>query len=379
MAEPSSQDCYVALELSRAKWLVGALLPGRSKVTTTVVPGGDTAALLDALGRFAARAGRETGQAVAAVKVCFEAGYDGFWLARFLFARGIETHVLDPASFLVSRRGRRAKTDRIDVEAMAFTLRAFLLGDRSVCREVVIPSPEQEDAKRLSRERTQLAAEKTRHTNRIRGLLAPHGIREVKGLWGGEWAKALGELRTGDGRELGGYLRAEIAREFERLHLVLRHMRALDADREAALTAEASAFPQRHKVGVPIKLAGIGPITATALVAEVFHRRFQSRRRLASYLGLAPVPYASGGSERDQGIGKAGNQPARSLLVELAWGWLRHQPGSGLAAWYRRGFAERGERGRKVGIVALARKLAIALWRYVETGVVPEGAALSPR
>jgi transposase len=379
MAEPSSQDCYVALELSRAKWLVGALLPGRSKVTTTVVPGGDTAALLDALGRFAARAGRETGQAVAAVKVCFEAGYDGFWLARFLFARGIETHVLDPASFLVSRRGRRAKTDRIDVEAMAFTLRAFLLGDRSVCREVVIPSPEQEDAKRLSRERTQLAAEKTRHTNRIRGLLALHGIREVSGLWGGEWAEALGGLRTGDGRELGGYLRAEIAREFERLHLVLRHMRALDADRQAALTQEASAFPHRHKAGVLIKLAGVGPITATALVAEVFHRRFQSRRHLASYLGLAPTPYASGESERDQGISKAGNQPARSLLVELAWGWLRHQPGSGLAAWYRRTFAERGQRGRKVGIVALARKLAIALWRFVETGVVPEGAVLSAR
>lgn len=262
---------------------------------------------------------------------------------------------------------------------MVFTLKAYLLGDRSVCRAVVVPSPEQEDAKRLSRERTQLAAEKTRHANRIRGLLALHGIREVKGLWGGEWAKALGELRTGDGRELGGYLRAEIAREFERLHLVLRHMRALDADREAALTAETSAFPQRHKVGVLIKLAGIGPITATALVAEVFHRRFQSRRHLASYLGLAPMPYASGESERDQGISKAGNQPARSLLVELAWGWLRHQPGSGLAAWYRRGFAERGKRGRKVGIVALARKLAIALWRYVETGVVPEGAALSPR
>ena len=266
MAEPSSQDCYVALELSRAKWLVGALLPGRSKVTTTVVPGGDTAALLDALGRFAARAGRETGQTVS-VRVCFEAGYDGFWLARFLLARGIETHALDPASFLVSRRGRRAKTDRIDVEAMAFTFRAFLMGDRSVCRAVVIPSPEQEDAKRLSRERAQLAAEKTRHTNRIRGLLALHGIRESKGLWGGEWAKALAELRTGDGRELGGYLRAEIAREFERLHLVLRHMRALDADRQAALTREASAFPHRQKAVALIRLAGVGPITATALVA----------------------------------------------------------------------------------------------------------------
>jgi transposase len=378
MAAPSLQDCYVALELSRAKWLVGALLPGRSKVTTMLVAGGDTVGLLDALGRFAARAGRETGRAVP-VRVCFEAGYDGFWLARFLLARGIETHVLDPASFLVSRRGRRAKTDRIDVEAMAFTFRAFLMGDRSVCRAVVIPSPEQEDAKRLSRERTQLAAEKTRHANRIRGLLALHGIREIKGLWGGDWAEALGELRTGDGRQLGGYLRAEIAREFERLHLVLQHMRALDADRQAALAQEASAFPHRHKAASLTRLAGVGPITATALVAEVFHRSFQSRRHLASYLGLAPTPYASGDSERDQGISKAGNQPARSLLVELAWGWLRHQPGSGLAAWYRRTFAARGQRGRKVGIVALARKLAIALWRFVETGVVPEGAVLSTR
>ena len=327
----------------------------------------------------AATAGRRSRSRSASVGGTAADGYGGFWLARFLLARGIETHVLDPASFLVSRRGRRAKTDRIDVEAMAFTFRAFLLGDRGVCREVVIPSPEQEDAKRLSRERTQLAAEKTRHTNRIRGLLALHGIREVSGLWGGEWAEALGGLRTGDGRGLGGYLRAEIAREFERLHLVLRHMRALDADRQAALTQEASAFPHRHKAGVLIKLAGVGPITATALVAEVFHRRFQSRRHLASYLGLAPTPYASGESERDQGISKAGNQPARSLLVELAWGWLRHQPGSGLAAWYRRTFAERGQRGRKVGIVALARKLAIALWRYVENGVVPEGAVLSAR
>ncbi len=178
MAEPSFQDCYVALELSRAKWLVGALLPGRCKVATTVVPGGDTTALLDALGRFAARAGRETGQAVA-VRVCFEAGRDGFWLARFLFARGIETHVLDPASFLVSRRGRRAKTDRIDVEAMAFALRTFRLGDRGVCREVVIPSPEQEDAKRLSRERTQLAAEKTRHPELHPAVEAEFEQREV--------------------------------------------------------------------------------------------------------------------------------------------------------------------------------------------------------
>jgi transposase len=186
MVNPSTQDCcYVALELSRAKWLVGALLPGRSKVSTVLVPGGATDALLDVLDRFAARASHEAGRSVP-VKVCYEAGYDGFWLDRFLLARGVETHVLDPASFLVSRRGRRAKTDRLDVQAMVFTLKAYLLGGRSVCRAVVVPSPEQEDAKRLSRERTQFAAEKTRHTNRIRGLLALHSIREVKGLWGGE-------------------------------------------------------------------------------------------------------------------------------------------------------------------------------------------------
>jgi hypothetical protein len=158
MVDPPTQDCcYVALELSRAKWLVGALLPGRrSKVSTALVPGGATDALLDVLDRFAARAGREAGRSVP-VKVCHEAGHDGFWLARFLPARGVETHVLDPASFLVSRRGRRAKTDRLDVRAMAFTLKAYLLGGRSVCRAVVVPSPEQEDAKRLSRERTQLS------------------------------------------------------------------------------------------------------------------------------------------------------------------------------------------------------------------------------
>ena len=378
MATSSTQNCYIALELSRSKWLVGALLPGRSKIITTLVPGGDTAALLDVLTRLAARAALDTGSSVA-LKVCYEAGYDGFWLARFLIGHGIETHVLDPASFLVSRRGRRAKTDRIDVEAMVLTLKAFLLGDRSVCRDVIIPSPEQEDAKRLSRERSQLAAERTRHINRIRGLLALHGIREVKGLWGGEWSRALADLRTGDGRELGRYLRAEIAREFERLHLVLQHMRALDADRQVALTKEVSPFPQRQKAGALIKLAGIGPVTATALVAEVFQRRFQSRRHLASYLGLAPTPYASGDSERDQGISKAGNQPARSILVELAWGWLRYQPGSCLTTWYQQTFAGRGQRRRKVGIVALARKLAIALWRYVETGTVPEGAVLSSR
>jgi len=263
---------------------------------------------------LAARATRESGAAVS-LKVCYEAGFDGFWLARFLSNHGIETHVLDPASFSVAGGAFKKKTDRIDVEAMVLTLKAYRLGDRSVCRGVAIPSPEQEDAKRLSRERTQLAAEKTRHTNRIRGLLALHGIREVKGLWGGPWAQALATLRTGDGRELGGYLRAELAREFERLRLVLQHLRALDEDRRAALTEEASAFPQRQKAGVLIQLAGIGPVTATALVEEVVHRRFRAVGTWPPIWGWPQRPMRAGAANETRASARrAINQPAVSLL-----------------------------------------------------------------
>ena len=374
--DPSAR-CSVALELSQAKWLVGALLPGRAKVTLQTVRGGDAEGLMDVLRKLEARASADVG-ASTAISVCFESGYDGFWLARFLADRGIDTHVLDAASFLVSRRGRRAKTDRIDVEAMAFTLKAYLAGDRSVCRTVEVPSPEAEDAKRLSRERTQLTRERTRHVNRIRGLLTLHGIRDVKGLWGGAWREALEAAQTGDGRRLGSFLRAELSREFERLYLVLAHMKQLDAERRTA-TAEADAFRDAPKVERLIQLAGVGEIGATVLVTEVFHRRFQNRKHLASYLGLTPSPYASGESRREQGISKAGNKPARTLLVELAWCWLRYQPGSGLAEWYRRIYGPHSTRARKVGIVALARKLAIALWRFVEQGIIPAGAVMSPQ
>ena len=198
------------------------------------------------------------------------------------------------------------------------------------------------------------------------------------GVWGGAWREALDGALTGDGRPLGPFLRAELAREFERLHLVLAHMKQLDAERRAA-TAAADAFRDAPKVERLVQLAGIGEIGATVLVTEVFHRQFQNRRRLASYLGLTPSPYTSGESHREQGISKAGNKPARTLLVELAWCWLRYQPGSGLAEWYRRTYGPHSTRARKVGIVALARKLAIALWRFVEQGVVPAGAVMSPQ
>ena len=181
-AEAAAVDCYVALELSRNKWLVGGLLPGSETVTTISVAGGNTEELLVALNKIESM-GTEATQASATLRVCFEAGYEGFWLARFLIDRGIDTAVLDASSFLVLRRGRRVKIDRIDVEAMVFVLKAFLLGDKSVCRPVRIPSPEEEDARRITRERTQFLNGRTRNVNRIRALLNLQGIRNVRGLW----------------------------------------------------------------------------------------------------------------------------------------------------------------------------------------------------
>ena len=218
--------CTVAIELSRSRWVIGVLPPSAMKVSIQAIAGGDTARLMDHLGKIKTRLSEQFSAPVS-LKVCFEAGYDGFWLARFLRDHGVDVFVLDASSFLVSRRGRRTKTDRVDVEAMAFTLRAYLAGDPSVCRVVQIPTPEVEDAKRLSRERTRLASEKTRHVNRIRGLLALHGIRKIRGLWSGDWRTQLGEMQTGDGRPLCRFLKNEIAREFERLHLVLVQIKTL--------------------------------------------------------------------------------------------------------------------------------------------------------
>ncbi|WP_227272311.1 IS110 family transposase [Roseobacter weihaiensis] len=230
-SEPSG-DCYVALELSRSKWLIGAILPGQEKLKTTTVAGGDTAALLQALDDIRGRA-RALGPSNPRLRACFEAGYDGFWLARFLADRGIDVTVLDATSFLVSRRGRRVQTDRIDVEAMAFTLKAFCLGDKSVCRAVRVPTPEEADAKRVSRERSQLVKERTRNINRIRGLLNLHGIGRVLGLHGGDWRSWLDEVRTGDGRRLEPFLVRELYRHYERLHLVIEQIRILDSEGKA--------------------------------------------------------------------------------------------------------------------------------------------------
>jgi transposase len=372
---PDTTDCYIALELSRNKWLVGALLPGKDKVATITVAGGDTDNLLAALSRIASTAAQGAKGSAVRLRVCFEAGYDGFWLARFLIDRGVDTTVLDASSFLVSRRGRRVKTDRVDVEAMVFILKAFLLGDRSVCRPVRIPSPEEEDAKRITRERRQLLKERTQHVNRIRALLNLQGIRNVRGLWGGNWRDWLQQVKTGDGRSLGPFLSTELSRQFERLDLLTRQIKALEKE-QAVAVAQESPFPSVKKITMLKQLCGVGEGGATTVVTEVFHREFKNRKHLAAYLGLAPSHYASGEVARDQGISKAGNKPARVMMVKLAWCWLRYQPQSDLSKWYRLRFAEKTGRSRKLGIIALARKLAVAFWRFLEQGIVPNGARL---
>lgn len=371
----TSDLCCVALELSKVSWVCAFAAPGEIKTVVHKIKAGDVERLIGILNGSKARAEHQLSRPLKIV-LCYEIGYDGFWLARVLIARDIRTIVFDPASFLMPRRGRRAKTDRLDAEGMTRILRSWLSGDREVARDVHIPSVEQEDAKRIERERKHLVEQRISIVGRIKGLLALHGIwlpgkRIGKGLH-----ERLDTMRTGDGRPLAPFLRRDIERMLRHYDFVSQQIEEAVADRHEALADNNGRFPQAEKVHRLAMLGGVGETTATVLVAEVYHRKFETRRHVASFVGLAPSPYNSGDTQRDRGINKAGTKLARQTLVELAWFWLRYQPNSRLSLWWRERFGEQGMRGRKVGIVALARKLAIALWRFVEDGVVPEGAVL---
>lgn len=377
MAYPTdtSSFCCAALELSQSKWMCAFSPPGDVKESLQTFGGGDAERLVAWLEKLRAQSEKSSGKSLQIV-LCYESGYDGFWLARLLPTKGIRVVVFDPSSFLKPRRGRIAKTDRLDAEGMTRTLRAWLAGDAAVAREVRVPTVEEEDAKRLLRERKNLVTERTRIIGRIKGLCALHGLKVGGKMIGKRWAQTLGDQRTGDGRLLPPFLRRELERLLRRYEFIGELVREVERDAATAVSAEESSFPHKEKVMRLATLGGVGATSATLLVAEVFHRSFESRRRLASFLGLAPSPHASGDVSRDRGINKAGCKLARQTLVELAWSWLRYQPASDLSRWWRTRFGGQGMRGRKVGIVALARKLAIALWRFVEDGVVPEGATL---
>ncbi len=367
--------CCVALELSQSKWLCAFAPPEASKVTIHTTKAGDHGRLVEWLDRQRARAELALGRPLQ-LAVCYEVGYDGFWLARLLGKCGVRTVVFDPASFLKPRRGRWAKTDRLDAEAMTRTLRSWLGGDSSVAREVRVPTVEEEDAKRLCRERKSLVNERTRLVGRIKGLCALHGIVVTGKRIGRRWAAQLATQPTGDGRPMPPYLRREIGRLLRRYQVIEELIAEVELDCHNAIVEPDSPFPAKDKVRRLARLGGVGHTSALLLVAEVYHRSFESRRHLASFIGLAPSPHASGDVSRDRGIGKAGTKLARQTLVELAWSWLRYQPGSALAMWWRQRFADAGMRGRKLGIVALARRLAIAFWQFLECGLIPEGATV---
>jgi len=366
-----SGTIFISLELSQKNWLVTLHSPDRDRISRHKLEGGDHAGLLALIGSIRARAALKLGAAPKVVS-CYEAGYDGFWLHRLLLAAGITNHVFDPSSIAVDQRARRVKTDRIDGETMLRTLMAYLRGEPRVVRIVRVPTPEQEDARRASRERGRLTKEQTAHTTRIKALLRLLGMA-VGNPRRRDWLTWLAKQRDWQGQEVPPRIMAEIKREHARLMLVREQLEAL-AQAPADLTPAAVQMAQRGEL--LLRLKSLGPAFTTTLTSEVFYKDFRNRREVASYFGLAPSPWQSGGIDRDQGISKAGNPRARCAAIELAWLWLRHQPDSALTQWFRQRALNASKRIKRVAIVALARKLIVALWRYLTTGLVPEGAML---
>jgi transposase len=366
---------FIALELSKSAWLIAAHRLPSGRTFAHRLDGGDVAGLLALIDRLRTREATAAGSAPVRVVLGYEAGYDGFWLQRRLAAEGIDCCVMDAASLQVDRRARRAKTDRLDAGRLLRALMAWWRGDRAACRMVRVPSIEQEDARRTHRERQRLIAERVQHVNRIKGLLSTQGIYDYQPLRRDCWAR-LDALRTGDGHPLPACLRREIERELKRLALVLEQIDAVEAEREAAVETPRREDGEAAKIALLAKLGGIGTELATVIVREALYRPFANRKEVAAYAGLTPCPFASGGTRREQGISKAGNPLLRKAMVELAWLWLRYQPGSALARWFADRVGTARGRVRKIAAVALARKLLVALWRYVTTGLVPDGAQL---
>ncbi|MGB8398483.1 IS110 family transposase [Bradyrhizobium sp.] len=364
---------HLIFELSKAKWKLGVLLPGSTKLSRYTIDGGDLAALTKRLSELRAKAGQ--GGKPVRILSCYEAGFDGHWLHRWLTQQGVINHEIDPSSIEVNRRARRAKTDRIDLEKLARAFLAYLRDEPQTCSVLHVPSVDDEDRKRLTRERERLVKERTAHTNRIGGLLHAQGIRDAMVRKPGFIAE-LAKMRTGDGRLLPPRLKEEIVREYERLSLVVQQIRAIEVESAELRAAAAAIGSVEAKIGQLMDLKGIGPSGGPVLVNEVFYRKFDNRRQVGSYFGLTGMPYDSGESRREQGISKAGNRRARTLAIELAWLWIKHQPGSELARWYQQRVGAIKGRVKRITIVAVARKLMVALWRYLETGVVPAGAVL---
>lgn len=364
---------FVSLELSRSSWLITSLSPGAGeKMSRHSVEAGDIAALLERFAILRGRAQQRTKRDHPIVTI-LEAGLDGFWIHRVLVAQGVESHVVDAASIATSRRKRRVKTDRVDGESLVRALLAYKRGEPRVCAMVRVPSPEDEDRRRIGRERKILMSERIQHSNRIKGLLFSQGITEYQPTGRGRRTQ-LDTLMTGDGRLLPDHMKRQIVRELDRLEQILAQLKAIDAERDAMLAADGEQATS--VVRMLTNVVGVGPEFASVLWSEGLFRHFDNRRQVAAYAGLAPTPWQSGSVAREQGVSKSGNSRLRSTLIQLAWLWIRHQPGSELTLWFRERVERNGGRMKKTMIVALARKLLVALWKYATAGVIIEGATV---
>jgi transposase len=355
---------HLAFELGNKQWKLGSTIGLGQAPRLRTITAGDLSQLQDEIGRAKRRF--NLAEAVGVVS-CYEAGRDGFWLHRYLVNEGIENIIVDSASLEVNRQ-----TDRVDARKLLMMLLRYHSGEPKVWHVVRVPSVEQEDGRQLHRELSSLKRERTRHINRIKGLLVSQGVRlEIKK----DFPEQVSAAKLWDDTPLPPGMQARVLREFARIQLVNEHIKELEAERRQAI--RTATDPQTEMIRQLLHLRGIGPTSAWLFVKEFFGwRQFRNRREVGALAGLTPTPYQSGDSYREQGIDKAGNRHIRAIAIEIAWAWLRFQPDSALSRWYQERFGHGNSRMRRIGIVALARKLLIALWRYLETGEVPEGAVL---
>jgi len=361
---------HLAFELSWNQWKLAFTIGHGQPPRLRTVAARDLDTLLQEIHKAKRRFGLPDD---AAVVSCYEAGRDGFWLHRWLTSQGIANVIVDSASIEVNRRKRRAKSDRLDAAKLVSMLLRYHGGETKVWSVVRVPTAADEDRRQLHRELIAVQDERTEHVNRIKAFLAGQGI--VLTQVTAKFPAVLATLRCWDGTELGPDLKQRLLREFARWHLADQHVKELELERKRRIRRDDT--PHVEAVRRLLEVGGIGLSGAWLLVFELFAwRQFANRRQVGAIVGLTPTPFQSGADSREQGISKAGSKVLRRMMVELAWGWLRWQPDSELSRWYERRFAHHGKRARKVGIVALGRKLLIALWRYVAHGEVPAGARL---
>jgi transposase len=363
---------YLAFELGRKEWKLAFTVSRSQKPRIVTIPAGDLAGVKQEIGRA-----RERFKLAEDVRVvsCYEAGRDGFWLHRFLTEEGVDNVVVDSSSIEVNRRARQAKTDGLDVQKLLSQLQRYHGGEEKVWSVVRVPSVEEEDGRQLHRDWEVLKQERTLHRNRIQGLLASQGVRlEIRA----DFVERLESAALWDGNPLPSWMKARLAQEWERLLLVETQIRELTKQREEKVSVGESVA--MRMIGQLVLLRAIGMTSAWVFVQEFFGwRQFRNRREIGALAGLVPMPYRSGESlKRDQGISKSGNTRIRAMAVEIAWAWLRYQPQSRLSLWFQERYGPGTRRSRRVGIVAMARKLLVALWHYLETGVLPDGAVLKP-